>query len=160
MKKSSNDVKSTQFNASSSSLSFDHSKSNDQKNLDYSDNFLIVEINWKTMFIRFKCEFCARCAKMTILCVFHFESINCQRCEKNKNECSSINIHIFRKFIFYWSKKCFEIIERQSQFSFVRKCDCAISKRRVLTAMFFFFSWFVSKFEPNVLCFEKLIWFN
>ena len=94
------------------------------------------------MFIRFYCEFCAICAKITIFCVFYFESINCQRCERNKNECVSINFHIFKNFqrlFFYWSKKCLDIIKKRSQFSFVKECDCAISKRRVSTTMFFFF---------------------
>ena len=38
-KKSSNDVERQHFDAFSSSLSFDASKSNDQKNLDFSVNF-------------------------------------------------------------------------------------------------------------------------
>ena len=160
LKENSNDVESSHSNVFLSSLSFDYSKSNDQKNLNSFDNFSIVEINWKTMFIRIWCKFCARCAKMTIFYVFHFESINCQRCEKNKNECVSINFYIFKNFqklFFYWSKRCFNIIEKRSHFSFLRECDCAISKRRVSIAMFFFLSWFASEFKSSVLRFEKYI---
>ena len=143
LNKNSNDVELSNFDVVWSSLSFDHSKSNDQKNLNSFDYFFISDVNWKTMFIRIWCNFCVRDAKITIFCVFYFENINCQRCEKIKNECVSINFHIFRKkfkFFFYWLKKCFDIIEKRSQFSFVKKCDCAISKHRVLTTMFFFLS--------------------
>ena len=45
LKKNSNDVELSHFNAFSSSLSFDHSKSNDQKNLNFFDDFSIVEVN-------------------------------------------------------------------------------------------------------------------
>ena len=45
LKKKSNNVESLHFDAFSSSLSFDHSKSNDQKNLNFFDNFLIIDVN-------------------------------------------------------------------------------------------------------------------
>ena len=45
LKKSSNNVESSYSDVFSSSLSFDHSKSNDQKNLDSFDNFSIVDVN-------------------------------------------------------------------------------------------------------------------
>ena len=98
LKKNSNDVESSHFDVFSSSLSFDHSRSNDQKSLNFFDDFSIVDIDIKTMPIRIWCEFCARCAKTTTSCVFFFENINCQRCERNKEECVSINFYIFKNF--------------------------------------------------------------
>ena len=97
-KESSNDVERQRFNAFSSSLSFDVSKSNDQKNFDSFVDFSVLLIEQKaTTLIRIWCEFCIRCVKSTALCVRVVSSINCQRCANQKNACVSINneFHIF-----------------------------------------------------------------
>ena len=47
--------------------------------------------------------------------------------------------HSFPSLRGYPAKKCFNIIEKRSQFSFIKEYDCAISKRCMSTTIFFFF---------------------
>ena len=78
-KKSSNDVERQHFDAASSSLSFNVSKSNDQKNFDSFVDFSVLFIEQRaTTLIRVWCEFCIRCVKLTAFCVRVVNSIICQ----------------------------------------------------------------------------------
>ena len=70
VKKSFNDVEQQRFDAFSSSLSFNASKSNDQMNLDFPDNFFVCSIEQRTTLIRIWCEFC---------CKSHDEVIQCKQ---------------------------------------------------------------------------------
>ena len=98
LKKNSNDAESAHFDVFSSSLSFDHSKSNDQKKSKFfwwffnRRNKLKNNVSSNLMWIL------RALRKSDGFLRFFFESINCQRCEKNKNECVSINFYIFQKF--------------------------------------------------------------
>ena len=77
-KENSNDVKRQHFDVFMSSLSFDVSKSDDQKNLDFSVDFFTLFIEQRTTtLIRVWCKFCTRCVKSTALCVRVVSSINC-----------------------------------------------------------------------------------
>ena len=80
-KKNLNDVEQQYFDAFSSSLSFDASKSNDQKNFDFSVDFSALLIEQKaTTLIEIWCEFCIKCVKSIVLCVRVVNNINFQRC--------------------------------------------------------------------------------
>ena len=78
-KKNSNNVERQYFDAFSSSLSFNVSKWNDQKNFDFFVDFSTLLIEQKaTTFIRIWCEFCTRCVKSTAFYICVVNSINCQ----------------------------------------------------------------------------------
>ena len=80
-KENSKNVERQHFDVVSSSSSFDASKSNNQKNLEFSVDFSTLLIEQRaTTFIRIWCEFCIRCVKSTAFCVRVVSSINCQRC--------------------------------------------------------------------------------
>ena len=97
-KENSNDVERQHSDTASLSSSFNVSKSDNQKNFDFSVDFFALLIEQKTTtLIRIWCEFCILCVKSTFFCVRVANSINCQWCANQKNACVSIKneFHIF-----------------------------------------------------------------